>query len=162
MKTSSRATKFLAISAIALTLSMNNFTIAKAASKPAPKTSGEYSVAVVDVQKIVESSPTINAINVERKNKLDDLVKFVEKAKTDVEKETNAAKKKALEEKYNKELNDRKGSIDTTYAKKLSDVDKDVTAIIKAKAVNYNLVLQKSSVLNGGVDITSEVIKELK
>lgn len=166
MKTS----KILAISAIALSLSIGNFAFAKTASKAAPKTLSKgticapagFSVAIVDVQKVVESSPTINSLKTDRKNKVEDIVKFVENAKADVAKETNPTKKKALEDKYNKELNERKNAMDNAYAQSLSDVDKEITALIKSKTANYNLVLQKNIVLNGGIDVTSEIIKELK
>jgi len=172
MKTSSKASRFLTVTAVALALSMSNFTTAKTMAKAAPRTYAQaaaqapagFSVAIVDVQKVVESSPTINSLKTDRKNKVEDLVKFVEKAKADVAKETNATKKKALEDKYNKELNDRKNAMDNAYAQKLSDVDKEITALIKSKAtaLGYSLTLTKSTVLEGGTDITSDVIKELK
>ena len=92
MKTSTRTFRFLAITAIAFALSMNNFAI----SKTMAKNSASLNVAVVDVQKIVESSPEINALKVDRKNKLNDLQSFVEKAKADVSKETNVARKTTL------------------------------------------------------------------
>lgn len=150
--------KLLTITAMALALSLNNFAMAKDASNVATG----CNVAVVDVAKVVESSPTINALKIDRNNKINDLAAFVEKARTDVAKEPDAAKKKALENKYNKELNDRKNAMDSAYAQKLSDVDKEVTALIKTKSSKYDLVLTKSSVLDGGIDITSEVIKGLK
>lgn len=154
MKTS----KILTIAAIAFALSMNNFVMAKDLSK----TPTGFNIAVVDVQKIVENSPAINAIKVERKNKFDELAKFVEKAKADVAKETNVSKKKTLEDGYNKELNVRKDAIDKEYVQKLSEVDKSITALINTKSSNCDLVLTKSSVIKGGVDITEEILKELK
>lgn len=148
--------KFLTIIAVALVfgLSTNNFAFAKDSAK--------FSVAVVDTQKIVENSPQISALKTEQRNKLNDLAAFVEKAKADVAKQTDATKKKSLEESYNKELNSRKSDIDKEYVKKLTEFDKSVTSIIKSKSVDYDLVLVKSSVLNGGKDITAAIIKELK
>lgn len=150
MKTS----KILAITAIAFTLLMHNLAFSKDLSKA--------NIAVVDVQKVLESSPEINALNVDRKNKVNELVSFVEKAKADLAKETNATKKKTLEENYTKELNLKKEAIDKEYIKKISDVDKDITVLINSKASSYDLVLKKSSVIEGGTDITSEIIKGLK
>lgn len=151
-----KTSRFLVITAIAfaICLSANNFASAKG--------SAGFSVAVVDVQKVVENSPQINALKTEQKNKIADLVAFIEKAKADVSKQTDATKKKALEESYNKELNVKKQAIDKEYSKKLLDIDKNINDIIKAKSVNYDLVLIKSTVINGGDDITDEVIKELK
>ena len=158
MKTSTRTFRFLAITAIAFALSMNNFAI----SKTMAKNSASLNVAVVDVQKIVENSPQISALKAEQKNKINGLATFVEKAKVDVAKQTDDAKKKALEESYNKELNTKKAAIDKDAATKLVEFDKSVRDIIKAKAANFDLVLTKSSVIDGGTDITDEVIKELK
>lgn len=153
MKTS----KFLTIAAITLALSTTNFAMAKGASS-------DFRVATVDLQKIVESSPAINSLKMDRKNKIESLTAFVEKARTDVNKETNATKKKALEDKYNKELNERKSVIDKEYAQKLTEIDKNVTALIKTKAkeLGYDLTLTKSIVLDGGDDITAEILKGLK
>jgi len=128
------------------------------------KSSANLNIAVVDVQKIVESSPEISALRTSRKNDIESLVKFVEDAKADVIKETNETKKKSLEESYNRELNIRKANFDKEYSQKLSEYDKSITALInkKSKALGYDLVLTKTCVLNGGVDITSEIIKNIK
>lgn len=152
MKTS----KILTITAItfAISLSMNNFAFSRDLSKA--------NIAVVDVQKVLESSPEISALNTDRKNKVNELVSFVEKARADVANEPNATKKKALEDSYNKELNLRKEALDKEYIKKVSDVDKNITALINSKASSYDLVLKKSGVIDGGIDITNEVIKGLK
>ena len=144
----------LAVVAFGLSLSMNNFASAKGAAG--------FSVAVVDVQKIVTSSPHISALKTEQKNKLTELGAFVEKAKADVASQKDAAKKKTLEESYNQELNSKKADLEKDYAKKLTAFDKSVRDIIKEKSADYDLVLTKNVVLKGGVDITSEVIKELK
>ena len=160
MKTTARKIRFLSITAIAFALSMNNF----AFSKGLQNAPANYNVAVVDVQKIIENSPEINALKIAGKAKLGDLASFAEKARAEVAKETNVAKKKTLEEAYNKELNDRKSALETEYSKKLSDIDKNITLLIntKAKASGYDLVLVKSNVLDGGTDITADIIKELK
>ncbi len=126
--------------------------------------SSSSNVAVVDVQRIVENSPAIKALNLDRKNKIDSLVKFVEKAKSDVSKEGDPTKRKALEDSYNKELNLRKTEMDKEYSKKLSEIDNDITGIIKVrvKKSGYNLTLSKNDVIDGGVNITDDIIKELK
>lgn len=151
MKTS----KLLAITAVvSLAFSIGNAVFSKELSKD--------NIAVIDVQKILESSPEINALKVDRKNKVNDLVSYVEKARADIAKESNATKKKALEESYTKEINSKKEVLDKEYIQSLSNVDKEISAIIKTKTTNYDLVLTKNSVLQGGTDITNEIIKELK
>lgn len=152
--------KILTMTTMAITLSISSLSFSTVMAK---NTNG-INVAVVDVQKLVESSPEINALKVDRKNKLQDLQSFVDKAKSDVAKETNVSRKTSLEADYNKELNLRKDSIDKDYLKKISDIDKNITTLIntKSKELGYDLVLTKSCVLNGGTDITSKIIKELK
>ena len=152
MKTSKILTLTLLV--LALGVSANNFASAKNSAK--------FSVAVVDTQKVVENSPQISALKTEQKNKMTDLAAFVEKAKADVAKQTDETKKKALEDGYNKELNSRKADIDKDFVKKITAFDKNVKEVIKIKSVNYDLVLTKNIVLEGGTDITNEVIKGLK
>lgn len=125
---------------------------------------GNFKVAVVDVQKVVASSKQVNTLKDEQKAKIEDLTKFVTNARTEVGKETDATKKKALEDKYNKELQTKKEAIDKEYANKLTNIDKSITAQIaaKAKADGFDLVVAKSVVLYGGTDITSEIAKVVK
>lgn len=158
MEKINKTTKLLALLAIAFTLglSANNF-----ASSKVP---ANFNVAVVDIQKVVASTPQVEALKIEQKNKLSNLAKFVEDARTNLTKEKNEVKRKTLEDKYNKELNIKKNEIDKEYSQKLSDIDKNITEIVKTKATKegYDLVLAKSVVLIGGTDITAEIIKELK
>ena len=152
--------KLFIFGAIALMLFTSNF----AMSNELTTDQLGFKVAIVDIQKVIEQSPKLNALKIERQNKLNELVAFAEKARADVEKEPDELKKKSLENGYNKELNLRKNDIDNICAQKLSAIDKEVTALIKAKAKagNYGLVLAKSDVLDGGTDITAEIIRELK
>jgi outer membrane protein len=146
----------IAIAAFSLGLAVNNFASAGESTS--------FSVAVVDVQKVVAGSAQVNSLKQEEKQKKNDLISFIKNARTEVSKETDKDKKNALEEKYNKQLNEMKKSIETDYAKKLHDIDTDITKVIqtKAKTNNYNVVLSKSIVLYGGTDITDEVSKEVK
>lgn len=155
-----KSSKISAVALVALALFVNAFVHETAEAKSIPGAK----VAVVDVQKVVENSPDINALKINRQKDMENLVKFAEVARADVEKETNTTKKKALEDGYNKELNIKKVNFDKDFAQKLSDYDKNITSLIdkKAKSMGYDLVLTKSSVLSGGTNITDEVIKELK
>lgn len=123
-----------------------------------------FKVAKVDVQKVVTSSKMVNALKDERKNKVDELVKFAEKGRAEVAKESDPAKKKSIEEKYNKELNAKKEAIDKEYVTKLENIDKSISGQIekKAKDSGYDLVLSKGIVLYGATDITDEISKIIK
>ncbi len=144
----------LGIAAFVIGMSVNNYAISNVPSK----------IAVVDVQKVVASSSQVKALKADREAKIKDLANFVTTARANVAKETNATKKKELENKYNKELNAKRNSIQKDYAKKLAAIDKSISSIInqQAKAANYEIVLAKGVVLYGGTDITSEIAKAVK
>ena len=151
-----KSIKYLALglSAFIIGMSVNNYAISNVPSK----------IAVVDVQKVVASSAQVKALKADREAKIKDLTTFVSNARAAVKKETNADKKKALEAKYNKELNAKRDAIQKDYAKKLAEVDKNISAVVaqKAKAASYDMVIAKGVVLYGGSDITAEVAKSVK
>jgi len=124
----------------------------------------EFSVAVVDVPAVVSASAKVQALKKDQQTKAQEIIKFIEKARKDVASITDANKKKAAEEKYNKELMAKKEKMDSDYAAKLKELDDSISnqIIEKAKADGYNVVLSKGIVLYGGTDITQEVIKIVK
>lgn len=103
-------------------------------------------------------------IEKDQQAKAEEIIKFVEKARKDVATITDANKKKAAEEKYNKELIAKKEAMDKNYAEQLKAIDESISQQIntKAKADGYDLVLSKGIVLYGGKDITPEIIKIVK
>ena len=142
-----------AVIAVAGYLSMGSAVMAK-----------DFSVAIVDVPQVVNASAQVQALKKDQQAKAEEIVKFVEKARKDVASITDANKKKAAEEKYNKELMAKKEKMDQDYAAKLKALDSSISQQIneKAKADGYDLVLSKGIVLFGGNDITSEIIKVVK
>lgn len=142
-----------AVIAVAGYLSMGSVVMAK-----------DFSVAIVDVPQVVNASAQVQALKKDQQTKAEEIVKFVEKARKDVASITDANKKKAAEEKYNKELMAKKEKMDQDYAAKLKALDTSISQQIneKAKADGYDLVLSKGIVLFGGNDITSEIIKVVK
>lgn len=123
-----------------------------------------FKIAVVDVQKVVSNSAQVAQLKESQKAKLQDLSAFVKRAKAEVDATKDATQKKALEDKYNKELNDRKNKIDKEYAESLSNIDNNISDVVTttAKNQNYNIVLAKGVVLFGGDDITNEIAKAVK
>lgn len=121
-------------------------------------------IAVVDVQRVVASSNQVKSLKADREAKIKDLREFVEDAKKNVAAETDKKKSKDLEDKYNKELQQKTASIDAEYAKQLQEIDRSISAVIEkeAKAKNYTLVLSKGVVLYGGTDITESIAKVVK
>ncbi len=148
--------KFLVVglAAFAIGFGINNYAISDVPAK----------IAVVDVQKVVNSSPQVQALKKEQQAKAQEVVTFIEKARKDVAAAPDATKKQALEDKYNKELKERKTKIEKDYTSKLSAIDSKISSIIaaQAKAGNFDVVLAKGAVLYGGTDITDAVSKAIK
>lgn len=131
--------------------SLNNLAVSKS--------SPEYKVAVVDIQKVVANSTEIKALKAEQEKQVQNLQNTIDKARAEIANEKNPAKISQLEEKYRKEISDAKLALDTSYNQKLTAIDSKIkTAVVeKARSMNYNIVLPKNAVLFGGDDITEQV-----
>ena len=121
-------------------------------------------IGIVDIKKVVANSSEAKSIQTEKKKKIDEPTRFIEKARLSVDKEKDPEKQKEHEEKFTKELNEKRTAIDSEYAKKLSLAEQDIRNIIEttAKYKGYTMVIMKSVVLYGGEDITDEVAKAVK
>ena len=86
------------------------------------------------------------------------------KANNEIQKESDPAKKKALAEKYDKQITAKRDANTKAYTTKLQAIDKSIneTIILKAKSLGYDIVLTKGAVLYGGNDITDAVMKTVK
>lgn len=144
-------------SAVMLIGAANNF----AMSSP-----NNFTYAVVDVPQVVAASKQVNALKAEQATKLRELSQFVQTANKQLQAEPDATKKKALEQKLNKQLQDKKAAVDKNYAAKLEAIDKSISGAIakEAKAKGLDIVIAKGVVLYGtaGTDITADIIKAVK
>ncbi len=142
--------------AFAIGFSANNFAMSDVPSN--------FKVAVVDVQQVVASSAQVKALKKEQQAKTEEVIKYIDKARKDVASVSDEKKKKALEDKYNKELVTKRETLEKDYATKLQAIDKNISSTIEtqAKAKNYNIVLAKGVVLYGGDDITADIVKIVK
>ena len=116
-------------------------------------------VAVVDVQQVVAASSQVNDLKKENQAKTNEIINFIEKARKDVAATTDADKKKALEEKYSKELNTKREAYGLEYNNKMMAIQNNILNAVaeQARANNYDIVLAKDVVLYGGDDITESL-----
>ncbi|MBQ2644457.1 OmpH family outer membrane protein [bacterium] len=124
-----------------------------------------FKYAVVDVQKVVASSKQVNALKTEQNAKMRELSQFIQNANKQLQAESDATKKQALETKLNKELVTKRNAIEKKYAESLKKIDENISSTISktAKQSGYDLVLAKGIVLySTGTDITEEIIKVVK
>lgn len=121
-------------------------------------------IAVVDLQKVVSSSSQVKVLKDEQYKKATELEKWLQIAKKDIEKQSTAENKQKLIKKYDAELARKREMNTKEYNKKLGEIDESVSRTIAtfAKSKNYDLVLAKSNVLFGGIDITNEIMKLVK
>lgn len=121
-------------------------------------------VAVVDVQQVVMNSAKVKKLEQDRNKQEQTLKNQLLNAKKVIEAEQNAEKKKALQDKYNKEISATLNAQNKVVAERTQAIEKEMMAFIQKKAIElgYDIVLVKGSVLYGGTDITNEIIKMVK
>ena len=123
-----------------------------------------FKVAVVDVAQLVSNSQQVKALKDEQLKNKAELENFIKTARANVDKQTNAVRKKQMTESYDKELNAKRKAMQNTYNQKLQKIEANINNVIaqRAKAEGYNLILSKSSVLYGGTDITTAISQYVK
>ena len=124
----------------------------------------EQKIAVVDVSAVVAKSAQVQALKKEQQTKMQDLEKWLNKVRADVEKQQTQEGKDKLLKKYNADFAKKKEAIAKDYQARLQAVDKSITETItnQAKAKGYDMVISKSVVIYGGYDITADVQKVVK
>lgn len=122
------------------------------------------SFAVVDVNRVVMSSKELVALNNERNTQVQNLRKMADEANAKINKVSKEAEKKQLSEKLLAEINAKKEVYDKEYAAALQASDQKLTNIINAVAQKEGLkvVINKSSMVSGGVDITDAVVEQIR
>lgn len=123
-----------------------------------------FKVGIVDVNAVVSKSSQVLALKKEQAKKMQDLQKWLDVVKKDIEKQSTDENKQKLAKKYSAEFTKKRSEIQKDYTEQLKKIDKDISAIIanEAKKQNYNLILSKSTVLYGGDDITGVIINAVK
>lgn len=124
----------------------------------------EFTFAVVDVPKVVAASSKVNALKAEEAIKVQELQNFIQKAQKEADEEKDEEKKRELLQQYEKEILIKKQEIEQDYAQKLAQIDAEITKIItdEAERNKINVVVAKSNVIYGGVNITEAVVNLVK
>lgn len=140
--------------AFILGLGFNTFAMSDVPSK----------IAVVDVNKVVSNSSQVMALKKEQNLKNEELQKWLNTARADVEKQKTQEGKEKLAKKYDSDFQKKQQAIQKDYTDKLQSIDKDISGVIAktAKDKGYDVVLAKGVVLYGGEDITNTISKLIK
>jgi len=140
--------------AFILGLGFNTFAMSDVPSK----------IAVVDVNRVVSNSSQVMALKKEQNLKNEELQKWLNTARADVEKQKTQEGKEKLAKKYDSDFQKKLQAIQKDYTDKLQSIDKDISGVIAktAKDKGYDVVLAKGVVLYGGEDITNAISKLIK
>ena len=80
----------------------------------------ECKIGVVDIQELVNKSPSVQELKREHNSQIESLNSIVTEAQNAIAKECDPKKIIELQDKYNNEFNQRKNSIDKQYQAKLT------------------------------------------
>ncbi len=121
---------------------------------PALADNADFKTAVIDVGQVLNSSTDIRNAEKEHLEQINNLLISI-KEQSD---------KRTLDEKYKKELVEKKQEIDKNYYDKITEIDKDLSKKVEmlAKEYNYDLIIAKDAVLYSKNDLTTNLIKKIK
>lgn len=148
---------FCLLLAVILGVSINNIALSNS-------NTDDMKVAIVDLSQLITNSQSVKTLKTTHEKQLSEIEKTLEQARIDISNETNPDKIAQLEEKYRKDVSDKKFQMDKSYNDKLMEIDKSIKAQVaqKAKELHYTVVLPKNMVLYGGEDITNLIAKDIK
>lgn len=120
-------------------------------------------MAVIDIPRVLQASPEVKALKLEQEKNIQSLMETIEKAKKEIATATDKKKADSLNEKYVKELAQKKAAMEKAYEQKLISIEDSIQKTIdeQGKAEGYDIIFSKNSVLYGGTDITDGIIKKL-
>ncbi len=121
-------------------------------------------IGYINVGKLLAASKVLKTAETTRANQTKDMLKWHDTASADIQKQATPQSKEAAIKKYEAQLTQKKNSIKDAYAKKVSEVDNQLSSVInqKAKELGYDVVLRGDAVLYGGTDITAQVLPLVK
>ena len=119
--------------------------------------------AVVDLDKIRENYTKAQELSADLKVKETELQKFVADAQKQIQEAKSPLEKKNLEEKLGEQFNIKRNAYAKDQGQKWGVIEDAVIKSIKAvsAAKKFDLILNKQVVIDGGSDITDEVLAKL-
>ena len=121
-------------------------------------------VGVIDIQRVVASSKDVATLRTNREAQINELKKMADEANAKIDEIKKDDEKKVATEKYLGEIQAKKNEFDNAYSTALQASDAKIQNIINsvAEKKDLDIVLNKTSVISGGVDITEAVIDLVK
>lgn len=121
-------------------------------------------VGVIDLQRVVASSKDVATLRTNREAQINELKKMADEANAKIDEIKKDDEKKVATEKYLGEIQAKKNEFDNAYNTALQASDAKIQNIINsvAEKKDLDIVLNKTSVVSGGIDITEAVIDLVK
>lgn len=121
-------------------------------------------IGVLDLQRVVSVSRDVTQLRASRAAQIAELQKMADAANAEIDKIKKDEDKKVATEKYLAEIQTKKNEFDNAYNAALVASDNKIQGIIDSVAEKKNLsvVINKPSVITGGVDITEAVVDLVK
>lgn len=119
---------------------------------------------VVNVSVILAKSSKLKTVQLGNEKKLKELALWVENVNDELEDENDKTQRSKLVEQYKKLTHEKEMLIKQEYSNKLEEVNTEITNLIGkvAKRLGYDVVFANTALVIGGIDITEEVLKEMK
>lgn len=125
---------------------------------------GNAKIAVVDVQALVNQTPSVIALRAEQQNNMAIIQNWVAGVNNQLSQIADQNQRASLTQQYQIELNKREQILQSQYAQKVQAIDAELSKLVSDVATEKKLdyVFAKGMVVFGGTDITADVAKRLK
>jgi outer membrane protein len=125
---------------------------------------GNAKIAVVDVQALVNQTPSVIALRAEQQNNMAIIQNWVAGVNNQLSQIADQNQRASLTQQYQIELNKREQILQSQYAQKVQAIDAELSKLVSdvANEKKLDYVFAKGMVVFGGTDITADVAKRLK
>ncbi|MBQ9034719.1 MAG: OmpH family outer membrane protein [Alphaproteobacteria bacterium] len=125
---------------------------------------GDAKIAVVDVQFLVNQTPSVLALRAEQQQNASIIQNWINGVNSQLSQIADQNTRNATAQQYQIELNKRQQMLQSQYAMKIQAIDAELSKLISdvANEKKLDYVFAKGMVVFGGTDITEDVAKLLK